>query len=57
MGLDFECSEFEPPLYFDLFFSFQVEDSMDSLENVVRERNRDYYELETADSGKFFLYF
>jgi hypothetical protein len=29
-----------------------VEDSMENLEIVVRERNRAYYELETGDSGK-----
>ena len=30
---------------------WQVEDSMENLEFIVRERNRAYYELETGDSG------
>jgi hypothetical protein len=30
---------------------------MENLEHVVRERNRAYYELETAESGKFFFTF
>lgn len=30
----------------------KVEDSMDNLETVVRERNRAYYELETGEPGE-----
>ena len=30
----------------------KVEESMDNLESVVRERNRAYYELETGESGE-----
>ena len=30
----------------------QVEESMKNLENVVRERNKAYYELETGQDGE-----
>lgn len=30
----------------------KVEESMENLENVVRERNRAYYELETGETGE-----
>jgi hypothetical protein len=30
----------------------QVEESMENLEEVVRERNRAYYELETGTTGR-----
>ena len=31
---------------------FQVQESMENLEYVVRERNRAYFELETGGSGE-----
>lgn len=31
---------------------FQVEDSMENLEDVVRERNVAYFQLETTHSGE-----
>jgi len=37
-----------------LFF-VQVEDSMENLEFVVRERNRAFFELEIGESGKSFV--
>ena len=31
---------------------YQVQESMENLEEVVRERNRAYFELETGGSGE-----
>ena len=33
-------------------FLFEVQESMENLEEVVRERNRAYFELETGGSGE-----
>lgn len=33
-------------------FYLQVEESMKNLEDVVRERNRAYFELETGETGE-----
>ena len=32
--------------------SFKVQESMENLEEIVRERNRAYFELETGGSGE-----
>jgi len=39
-------------MFYKSFLYLQVEESMKNLEDVVRERNRAYFQLETGTTGE-----